>query len=694
MSEYSEPDPESQGLSVEQFEQAQELNETLNTLSFTDTEFESTLDKVAFAIFGSLFINQEINLKSFDKKLNQARISIHHDIYFSRVLLYSTLGFLTGALTSVVIVAFGLSEIQSFPYEEYLPQEVAVIIAQYPVLIIGGGLFLVLAVGSFFAIIGGFILYPIYIANERKRKITSGLPYIVTFMYAMSRGGINIFEVIETAADTQDAYGEVATEFQAIVNNVQYSRTDLRTAIIEESEITPSPRLSQFLEDLLNVIDTGSDMEDFFLDKAEKYAEEQKKEQSQLLDTLEILSEMYVVLFVASPIFVLIIVVVMSFLGAGNVLYLYVLAYFALPIGGGLFTAIIWIISMDEESNNTRLDTHQVTNTREDRYSMSNVKANPQYTSYRRINLVKQLRSLLLAPFNKVVEIPSLTFLLTIPTAIAVILYFDVNLSVELTTTAFIETPEQNTLYFVFIPFVILVSPFTIIYELKQRERSIIRTRIPDAFTTAADSNARGLSLKESFEVVAKNSNDQLAKQLSLAIEESRWTKSLNSSLINFANQFEIPRLSRTIKLITRANDFTGDIQSVLRVAADNAKLKGELDSQRKQNAYMYIVVIFMSYLISVGIIIALDVSFIQSLGDFGIADGSGGGGNGLGAAGFGSIDTQMIQEFRMLFLHTIMTLGLSSGVVAATMANNDPLRGIKYSIVMSGLGLAGYMII
>jgi hypothetical protein len=55
---------------------------------------------------------------------------------------------------------------------------------------------------------------------------------------------------------------------------------------------------------------------------------------------------------------------------------------------------------------------------------------------------------------------------------------------------------------------------------------------------------------------------------------------------------------------------------------------------------------------------------------------------------GFGGGGEIPIREFRMAFLHAVMALGGSSGLVAGSMADNDILAGFKYAIVMMGLAL------
>jgi flagellar protein FlaJ len=279
---------------------------------------------------------------------------------------------------------------------------------------------------------------------------------------------------------------------------------------------------------------------------------------------------------------------------------------------------------------------------------------------------------------------PSLSLVITGPLAGVWIYYLYASNLAEFSFEGFLSAPVWQTLVLFYVPVLLTGGCFTILYELKQRRESRILSRLPEAFKSASDANARGLTIKESFEIVASNSAGSLAKQLTLAVNSTTWTGDLNSALIDFANSLQVPRLSRTIKLITKANEVSGDIQSVLTVAARDVENMANLDRERKANAFTYMAIILVSFLVSMGVIVALDAEFLSRLASNEAF--SGGGGNGLG--GFGGGGEIPIREFRMAFLHAVMALGGSSGLVAGSMADNDILAGFKYALVMMGLAL------
>lgn len=671
-----------------QLKKTQQLNDTLTDLSFTQSLLEASIDKHAYALFGQLFIGNKDSYSDFQRKLNQARIPLSHDVYLSRVLFYSIFSLIVGTLLSVTVPLI-IQNYAVYLFEGISGMEtVSTAVSIKPVVVVGLISFLIFGLGGFIITFLCFILYPMYIANERKRKININLPFATTFMYAMSRGGVTIIDVIKTVAEAEDTYGQVSVEFQGIANSTHYSTNDLRSAIKNEIDITPSAKLSEFLEDLINIIDTGSDMDTFFLNRSETYIEESKEEQKQILDQLEVMSEIYIVLFVASPIFVLVINVVMLFLGASNANILYALAYLVIPLGGGVFIAIVWIISESQTESVSKLDNTDDHIFIENSYDLEAANADERYSQYRKQKLRKWLKQGLVDSYKIIIERPVYTFIFTIPAAIVAVVFLQENTIAELTHSAFIQNPETNSLYLLYIPGLIAMIPFVILYELQQRNKRVVLRRIPEAFSTAAEANSRGLMLSDSFDVVANNSTDYLSSKLQVAINESRWTNSFERALIRFANDIEVSRLSRTIKLVTKANKLTGDIQAVLEIAAKDLKLMAELDAERVKQSYMQIVVIFVSYFISVCIIVSLEIMFIQMLGDSAFQTGSG------ELDTLGGINTGIRQEINLILLHIAMALGVTSGIVGSTMANNDPLKGIKFALILSGIGLFAFLIV
>jgi hypothetical protein len=59
-----------------------------------------------------------------------------------------------------------------------------------------------------------------------------------------------------------------------------------------------------------------------------------------------------------------------------------------------------------------------------------------------------------------------------------------------------------------------------------------------------------------------------------------------------------------------------------------------------------------------------------------------------------GGINSGILQEINLILPQITIAPGVTSGIVGSTMANNDPLKGIKFALILSGIGLFAFLII
>ena len=181
--------------------------------------------------------------------------------------------------------------------------------------------------------------------NNRSAKINITLHNAVAYMYAMRRGGAELMTIFSAISENAPIYGEVALEFRQITRDIDYFGYDLVTAMQHLAETTPSAKLKDFLEDLLSVIRSGGNLSDFLAGRVRLYQEEARFEQKQFLTSLSMVAESYVTLFVAGPLFLIIVMVVMGLLGGPAVIQLSLIIYAIMPIGSIIFILIIDLIS-------------------------------------------------------------------------------------------------------------------------------------------------------------------------------------------------------------------------------------------------------------------------------------------------------------------------------------------------------------
>ncbi len=180
-------------------------------------------------------------------------------------------------------------------------------------------------------IIAFFLIYPSYKVDNIKRNIELNLPYATTHMATIAGTGVPVYLVFRIIGSFPE-YGELSKECRKISRNIEVFGYDTITALSEAAATTPSPSFKDLLWGIVSVIRTGGDLRNYFMGKARIYMENQKNLESEYIDTLEIMAEMYTTLFVAGPVVFIIMMTIMGSIGS-------------LPIDLGLlFTLFIYVI--------------------------------------------------------------------------------------------------------------------------------------------------------------------------------------------------------------------------------------------------------------------------------------------------------------------------------------------------------------
>lgn len=193
-----------------------------------------------------------------------------------------------------------------------------------------------------------FIMYPSVEAGNRRRNIDASLPYAINYITSMSTAGITPAEVFRLLGDSP-IYGESAVEARYIAREIDIFGRDLIDALRLVSASTPSKRMKEFLQGAMASISSGGNLTDYFRQKADQYALENRQSQKQFLDFLALIAESYVTAMVAGTLFLIILQSIMSVLSGDNrPMFLYAITYCMIPLGSAAF--VIMISAMTPES--------------------------------------------------------------------------------------------------------------------------------------------------------------------------------------------------------------------------------------------------------------------------------------------------------------------------------------------------------
>lgn len=629
------------------------------------------LKTLPFVLLGDRMTAHKDKYRDLRIAMRQARIPMSYEMYISNAIFYSILAGLSGAFLGM-IMAYIITAIVKLPERltrltfsqstawmlQYRDISIAIFIIVFLTALFGGITYVL------------FLVYPSFKAGERKGSIDKNLPYAVTFMYALSRGGMNVIEILRSLSRCTDTYDETAREVDVILRDMDYFGNDLRTALHNICEITPSEKFRDLMYNLLTVIDSGGNIPAYFRDKSEQYLTRAKTEQKGFLETLGLIAESYVTAFVAGPLFIIILGVMMSVMGSGSNVMVYAIIYAVIPIGSMMFVVMVNIITPGTTGEAPLLPTENlvgeviVPETGEKDTFLRFIKSR---------NSIK-IRKMLLDPLKPLKEKPVYSLAITVPIAL---IYIMISIFGAMRSQNFIDIIDDKIVFTVYI----IIIPLLIFHEYNKRKEDRIQSQIPDFLKKLAGTNETGMTLRDSIKLMTR-SDIGMSKEIKKIWNDIEWGLAINEALVRFANRVRTHVVARSITLLTKANESSGDIGEVLTVAARDASAEQELKNERKISMLIYIIIIYISFLVFVGIIYIISTTFLEEMVKAGEK---------MSASGRGSVPLSLSREsldlYNRMFYHAALIQGFSSGLIAGVMGEGSVLSGLKHSVIMLTIG-------
>jgi flagellar protein FlaJ len=162
-----------------------------------------------------------------------------------------------------------------------------------------------------------FMARPSALAKSRARDIDAHLPYAANFIAAMSAAHATPDVIFRSLGTQESIYGEVSKEAAWVYRDMRVLGMDLLTALKEAVARSPSAKYQDFLQGMIGTLTSGGELKSYFLNRAEHYMRENRREQRDFIETLGVLGESYMVVAVAAPLLIIIMMVVMSWIGGG-----------------------------------------------------------------------------------------------------------------------------------------------------------------------------------------------------------------------------------------------------------------------------------------------------------------------------------------------------------------------------------------
>lgn len=258
-------------------------------------------------LFAKTFERFNISETSKNKLLEKADICMVYQEYYSMVLMNILIGFIVTFVSTLILYLI-------------IPHEITALL----ILIISS----LVPVGTGLYYIG----LPTSKAKTRGKNIDRYLPYATNFINTMSVAGISPAEIFE-ALSTIELYGEIQKEAKKITTEISMMGIDTVTALKNAIVISPSDKFKEFIQGILGVIQSGSELGPYFNRCVEKYMLNELIERKRNLESLAVLAESFVVTVIAFPLFLVIIISIMGMTSGGiSFEFLFILAFMILPM--------------------------------------------------------------------------------------------------------------------------------------------------------------------------------------------------------------------------------------------------------------------------------------------------------------------------------------------------------------------------
>jgi len=616
--------------------------------------------KFAYILFGKYTKAHQEEYNELRLSIKQARIGVPWDIYVS-------FAYLSSLLTAFFLMVAGymLLPLWRYLYFNYLkiaPYTGIQTISNYGEILFS--LFIIL----FISLVLGAITYSLIMAypgleaHNRKIKIDLTLAHTVAYMHALSKGGLSLISIFKSLGEHINVYGESAEEVAYIIIDTEIHGSDLITALKTAAVTTPSDKFRDFIDNLLNIMETGGDMETFFASMVSHYQKSAESDQNMHLEMLGMFAETYVTAFVAGPLFLITILIVMGITGPGSLNMLKVLIYAVIPLSAIAFGLLLSVISAGSEGRLIKI--YEVT--KKIRH-YDDVRVIPVTPGEER-SIRKLLRSLRWTSVVNVRKNPLKLFfsdpqkILYISVPVALIYSFLSIYGNEITIDLMDDV--------IVISLIIILIPFIIFYEIQMKRIRKIGESIPGFLRRLAAISEMGVPLFQAINSISKINLGVLSTEVKLMYKDIVWSRSLLEALTKFERRVNTISISRIVTLITKASESTANIKDTLRVAASDSDLSEKLMRQKFTVLFTYLIVVYISFFVFMLVLYVFATMFLPQIP------------SNSGTAGMLSISTHK-EEYSMLFMHASVIQGFFSGIIAGQMIGESPFDGLKHSMFM-----------
>ena len=517
------------------------------------------------------------------------------------------------------------------------------------------------------------LCYPGMMKENRAVRINLTLHNAVSYMYAMRRGGAEILPIFKSLSENADIYGEVAYECRQVVRDTEYFGVDVVTAIRNLSLTTPSEKLKDFLEDFVSIIESGGNVGNFLGSRVRVYQDDARFQQKQFLSTLQLVAESYVTLFVAGPLFLIIIMVVVGLMGQTSVVQMAAVIYGLIPIGSLIFIIFVDMISL--HTDEVRRVIRRVLREFQDVRVVKQEGEEGLFSLLYRNDRWRAFREFVRHPLAWFMTDVNRTFLVTVPLMLCYLTFVYLVVPQYQDFELYLNVVDDHLI----IGLLIVLLPYAVLYELWRRKVRGIEESIPEFLSRLSGINRVGLTPARAIAVLEKTNLGLISYEIHRIKRDLDWGGLFSDALVRFEHRVQTAAIARNVTLITKASEMTGDIAEILSIAANDARMSETLKRERLADMIIYIIVIYLAFGVFVFVVVVLDWNFLSILRDMA----TGGSLENVPSSLMTIAQDGTLVVISRLLFHACLISAFFSGLIAGQMGEGSVKAGVKHTVIM-----------
>lgn len=575
----------------------------------------SAYSKFCFRLFKKL--SRQIKPEKIREKnllLEQADIIITYDEYLAVALFTTILLSILGLISGIVF--FGLF------------QSLLTLILLFALPIAGTTVTWLL-----------FYYYPFILINRRARSIDRFLPYAVNFISTMSETGLSPGQMFKALSET-NIYGEIRGEAEKISREINVMGIDSISALQHGIEHAPSAKLKSFLQGMVGTLQAGSNLGNYFDSMVQQYMEDDLLTREKNLDFLALIAELFVMSVIAFPLFLVIIISVMGFVGETNTStfnILFLLSFLVLP---SLYLVFYWLIKAT---------------------TISEIGKNKEDSNYTFMDLV---RNNWVSVKIFIVSVVMITGLLS---TVGILNYL-----------GYVSLMMYDYLDLIFLSLLLLIGPFSFYSHAVAKKKIEIQDHLPDFFVGISNSLSAGMNIFDSVKMLAKRNFARLSGEIKKMNAELSWHLPIKRVFLQFSERMKNPLIHRSVLSINRGLEMGGDTPEVFRAAARELQQVNQVRQQRNANMSMYMVVIMMCFFVFIFIMYILDTTLFSYFFDIQTQQ-----------SGPQGLITAMNPTHLQYGLYSfVFVQGIGSGMLAGYFTDGNLSGGLRFSFLLGVLSM------